>query len=69
MSFDLTLFAKTAERIRERALEEERLIDNPLDEVLRSIVEKEPELKKRSMETSSHIVNPHRGQQILRRTP
>jgi len=46
MSFDLTLFAKTAERIRERALEEERLIDNPSDEVLRSIVEREPEVKK-----------------------
>ena len=46
MSFDLTLFAKTAERIRERALRERRLIDNPSDEILRSIAEKEPEVKK-----------------------
>ncbi len=34
-------FAKTAERIREKAKAENRLLDNPSDEVLRALVEKE----------------------------
>jgi phosphoenolpyruvate carboxykinase (ATP) len=38
---NLEEFARTAERIREKALKENRLLDNPSDEVLRGLVEKE----------------------------
>src|SRR4030043_770574 len=43
MSSKLNLeeFVKTAERIREKAKAENRLLDNPSDEVLRALVEKE----------------------------
>jgi len=44
--FDLKEFAKTADRIRKKAIEESRLIDNPSDEELRLLVEKEPEVKR-----------------------
>ena len=43
---DLEEFAKTADRIRRKATEENRLIDNPSDEKLRLLVEKEPEIRK-----------------------
>jgi len=43
--FDLEEFARTAKRIRERAKEENRLIDNPLDEELRLLVENEPGIR------------------------
>ena len=38
---NLEEFAKTAERIREKAKAENRLLDNPSDEVLRALVEKQ----------------------------
>ncbi len=44
--FDLEEFARTADRVRQKALEENRLLDNPSDEVLRALVEKEPGVKK-----------------------
>jgi len=45
-SFDLEEFYLTAERIREKALTEGRLIDNPTDAELRNLLEKEPGVKK-----------------------
>ena len=45
-NFDLELFYQTASRIRERALRENRLTENPSDEELRSILEKEPGIKR-----------------------
>ncbi len=44
--FDLEEFAKTAERIRRKAIDENRLMDNPSDEELRLLVEHEPGIKK-----------------------
>lgn len=44
--FDLTQFIDTAHRIRERALTEGRLVENPTDEELRRFVEKEPGAKR-----------------------
>ncbi len=44
--FDLKEFAKTADRIRRKAIEENRLIDNPSDEELRLLVEDEPGVRK-----------------------
>lgn len=44
--FDLKEFVKTADRIRKRAIEEGRLIDNPSDDKLRSLMEKEPGVRK-----------------------
>jgi phosphoenolpyruvate carboxykinase (ATP) len=38
---NLEEFARTAERVREKARAENRLLDNPSDEVLRALVEKE----------------------------
>lgn len=43
---DLAQFALTAERVRNKAMEENRLIDNPSDEELRLLTEKEPEVSK-----------------------
>src|SRR4030042_4408579 len=45
-SFDLELFYQTANRIREKAIRENRLTDNPSEEELRLILEKEPGIKK-----------------------
>ncbi len=44
--FNLEEFAKTANRIRKKAIEDKRLIDNPSDEELRLLVEKEPGIRK-----------------------
>ncbi len=44
--FDLEQFAQTANRIREKAIAENRLIDNPSNETLRRLMEKEPGVKK-----------------------
>ncbi len=44
--FDLEEFLRTINRIRESALKECRLLDNPPDEVLRQLLEKEPKTKK-----------------------
>jgi phosphoenolpyruvate carboxykinase (ATP) len=44
--FDLEQFAQTAVRIREKAAEERRLINNPPDRELRLLVENEPEVRK-----------------------
>jgi len=44
--FDLEEFVRTAERIRERAIAENRLLDNPPEEILRQFVEKEPGVRK-----------------------
>jgi phosphoenolpyruvate carboxykinase (ATP) len=44
--FNLEEFAKTAERIRKKAIEENRLIENPSDEELRLFLEKEPGVRK-----------------------
>ncbi len=41
-SFELEEFARAAGRIREKAIAENRLLDNPPDEALRQLVEKEP---------------------------
>jgi len=43
---DLAIFAITADRIREKAREENRLLNNPSDEELRALVENEPGIKK-----------------------
>jgi phosphoenolpyruvate carboxykinase (ATP) len=44
--FDLTEFAKTADRVRRKAIEENRLMDNPSDEELMLLLENEPEVRK-----------------------
>jgi len=44
--FDLEEFARTAERIWKKAKEEKRLLDNPPEEELKALVEKEPGVKK-----------------------
>jgi phosphoenolpyruvate carboxykinase (ATP) len=44
--FDVEEFARTAERIRKRAIEEGRLRDNPSEAELRSLVESEPGIRK-----------------------
>ena len=44
--FDLEIFEKTVVRIRDRAIKENRLIDNPSEENLRNLVEKEEGVKK-----------------------
>ncbi len=44
--FDLEEFAKTADRIRRKAIEENRLIDNPSDEELRLLMENKPGVRK-----------------------
>ncbi len=44
--FDLEQFAQTANRIREKAIAENRLIDNPSNETLRRLLEKEPGVRK-----------------------
>ncbi|MFH1031401.1 MAG: phosphoenolpyruvate carboxykinase (ATP) [Chloroflexota bacterium] len=46
MTFNLEHFTQTAERIRNKAIKEGRLTDNPSDEVLRTLVEKAPGIKK-----------------------
>jgi phosphoenolpyruvate carboxykinase (ATP) len=43
---DLEEFTRTANRIREKALAENRLLDNPSDEELRLLVEKQPGVRK-----------------------
>ena len=45
-NFNLEQFLQTTERIRKKAMEEGRLTDNPSDEVLRQLVEKEPGVRK-----------------------
>jgi len=45
-NFDLELFYQTANRIREKALIENRLIENPSHEKLREILEREPGIRK-----------------------
>lgn len=45
-NFDLEEFARVAQRIREKAIKENRLTDNPPVNVLRALVEKEPGVKK-----------------------
>jgi len=44
--FDLEEFTKTADRIWRKAIEENRLIDNPSDEELRLLAENEPGVRK-----------------------
>ncbi|MFC2062587.1 phosphoenolpyruvate carboxykinase (ATP) [Chloroflexota bacterium] len=44
--FELELFCQTANRIYEKALAEDRLTDNPSEEELRRILEREPGIKK-----------------------
>lgn len=44
--FDINLFARTVERIREKALAEGRLLHNPPDAVLEKIAEKEEDVKR-----------------------
>lgn len=44
--FNLKQFVQTADRIREKAIEEGRLKDNPSDEVLRLLVAKQPGVRK-----------------------
>jgi phosphoenolpyruvate carboxykinase (ATP) len=43
---DLEEFARTADRIREKAIAENRLLDNPSDEELRTLVEKQAGVRK-----------------------
>jgi len=45
-NFNLEEFAKTADRIRRKAIEENRLLDNPSDEKLRLLVENESGVEK-----------------------
>ena len=44
--FNLELFYQTANRIREKALNEKRLVENPSNEKLREILEHEPGIRK-----------------------
>ena len=44
--FDTEEFYRTVDRIREKAIAENRLLDNPSDEQLRALVEKEEGIKK-----------------------
>jgi phosphoenolpyruvate carboxykinase (ATP) len=44
--FDLSQFVQTANRIREKAKSEGRLTDNPSSEILRTLVEKQPGVRK-----------------------
>jgi phosphoenolpyruvate carboxykinase (ATP) len=44
--FNLEQFEQTANRIREKAIEEHRLIDNPSEQELRLLVEREPGIRK-----------------------
>ncbi len=44
--FDLRQFVQTADRIRANTIKEGRLADNPSDEVLRTLVEKQPGVRK-----------------------
>ena len=44
--FDLEQFARTVEKIRKRATEENRLLSNPSNEELRALVEREPGVRK-----------------------
>ncbi len=44
--FDLSQFVQTANRIREKAKSEGRLTDNPSSEVIRTLVEKQPGVRK-----------------------
>lgn len=48
--FNLRKFPEIADRIRRRAIKEDRLIDNPSDEKLRLLVEREVGVKKTSFE-------------------
>jgi len=43
--FDIEQFAQTAERVRKKAIEENRLRNNPSEEELRALVEKEPGIR------------------------
>jgi len=45
-NFDLKVFVKTADRIRRKAIEENRLIDNPSNEELSLLVENESEVRR-----------------------
>ena len=45
-TFDLEEFARVVEKVREKAKAENRLLDNPSDDTLRALVEKEPGIKK-----------------------
>ncbi|MBI4216177.1 MAG: phosphoenolpyruvate carboxykinase (ATP) [Chloroflexi bacterium] len=45
-TINLEEFVRTADKIRAKALEENRLLDNPSDEVLRALVEKEAGVRK-----------------------
>jgi phosphoenolpyruvate carboxykinase (ATP) len=45
-TFNLEQFARTADRIREKAITEGRLLSNPSEEQLRSVVENEPGIRK-----------------------
>ena len=44
--FDLTKFITTCDRIREKAVEEGRLFDNPSSEIMRALIEKQPGVRK-----------------------
>ena len=44
--FDLKQFVETADRIRQKAIEEGRLTDNPSVEVMRQLVENQPGVRK-----------------------
>ena len=44
--FDLEEFARTADRIREKAITENRLLDNPSEDEFRLLVEKQPGVRK-----------------------
>jgi len=44
--FDLEEFARTADRIREKAIAENRLLENPSEEELRALVARLPEVRK-----------------------
>jgi phosphoenolpyruvate carboxykinase (ATP) len=46
MAFALEEFIKTADRVRQQAMDKGRLADNPPDDVLRLIIEREPGVKK-----------------------
>jgi phosphoenolpyruvate carboxykinase (ATP) len=44
--FNLERFVQTADKIRNKAIEEHRLADNPSEDILRKILEKEPGIQK-----------------------
>ncbi|MFC1913147.1 hypothetical protein ACFLX7_03025 [Chloroflexota bacterium] len=60
--FDLEQFYQTVDRIREKAIAENRLRDNPSDKEFRALLAKEPGIQKTIYEIMLPKANPVPGQ-------